>query len=139
MNIKNLNGLSLHFGFERWGVSQYGEPCYLKIEIKEDKPEVTKLIIYPDDIEVLNDFTPENLNRFSWNIGVQDIEGQFYISTIGKDDELLACILTEGDWDVSTVPATEGLKSLTNGELTLSKDVVKFLHSVFVNALNSAL
>ncbi len=138
MNIKSLNGLSLHFGYNGWGVSDYGEPSWFKINIVEDKPQISKLVLYPEDVEILEDFTSENLHRFSWSIGVQDLEGQFYISTIGKEDELFACILTEGDWDVSTVPTTEGLKSLTKGEFTLSREIVKFLHSVFVQAQNSA-
>tara|TARA_Y100000385_G_C13069485_1_gene628322 strand:+ start:274 stop:708 length:435 start_codon:yes stop_codon:yes gene_type:complete len=140
MNIEQLNGCSLNFGFDSFGKSNYGEPSWITIEVLNGIAKVTNLTIFPEDEEVTEHFTEGQLARFQWSFGVHDTEGQFCIYAIDTNDEMLSCTITEGDWDVNDYDKECDLGGLigqlTSEGWTLPKTFVQFLYSIYQDAIN---
>ena len=136
-DISKLNGTTLNYGFNGWGVSYNGEPSSISIKIENGLAHIKELVIFPDDVVVTENFT-EHMSRFPWTIGVHDREG-FFTITASDDEwkEFISCTLAEGDWDFNDVdPLVDFLIDKENKYVfTLPKKSVQLLYDVFQQAI----
>lgn len=103
MEISQLNGLTLQFGFASWGLSYYGEPSWLSIAIYNGEVNISKLIKYPEEAEFTERIQAQHLDMFPWNKNVTVKGGYFIIHMTGNNDELLRCRVLSEEWRITDI------------------------------------